>query len=280
LESFHPVILDVIDLDMEFYRSRTNAYFLPWWERIGARFHLMQLEKIVPPLMQRFDAVWFANPADQKALGVRKGRVLPNIPFPQKGLSTEPIPPADDSNKTLLTVGTLSYQPNKDGIDLFLKESWPVILNQAPDARFLIVGSGLSEKQRGLWQKHHNVEVRGFVDDLSKAYESCAFAVAPIFWGAGTNIKVLESLAYGRTSVITRFAHRGFEDTLKHMESLVVANDTKDLAESCLRLLREPGLRNRLAISGHQKIRQSYSFEYFCQIVRATLDNVLTHEEI
>ena len=56
-----------------------------------------------------------------------------------------------------------------------------------------------------------NVEVSGFVQDLPPVYERAAFTVAPIYWGGGTKIKVLESLAYGRTCVAsaTTCSHTG-----------------------------------------------------------------------
>ena len=74
--------------------------------------------------------------------------------------------------------------------------------------------------------------------------------MCPIFEGGGTKIKVLESLAHGRTIVVARHSIRGYERELVDNESLLIADDEPQLAEACIRLFREDSLRHRLAATG------------------------------
>ena len=62
---------------------------------------------------------------------------------------------------------------------------------------------GHETPQRLRWEAIDGVQPVGYVDDLADEYRRCAFTVAPIFEGAGTKIKVLESLAFGRACLTT-----------------------------------------------------------------------------
>lgn len=55
------------------------------------------------------------------------------------------------------------------------------------------------------------VRVLGFVDDLGRLYEESLAVVTPIQSGAGTCIKVLEGVVYGRKVFSTAVGLRGFD---------------------------------------------------------------------
>ena len=50
------------------------------------------------------------------------------------------------------------------------------------------------------------------------------------------------------------------------------------MADACLRLLRDPALRERLAARGRELVAANYSFERFRDIVVDSI-NALTHKE-
>src|SRR5690606_21015222 len=125
---------------------------------------------------------------------------------------------AHDS-QVILTVSAMRFRVNEEAVDRFVQKIWPRIRAAAPQARFRIVGSQMTEAHRARWGAHAGVEVIGFVERLADAYGACALTVAPIFEGGGTKIKVLESLLYGRTCVVAPHAQRGYEHVLRHGES-------------------------------------------------------------
>jgi hypothetical protein len=49
-------------------------------------------------------------------------------------------------------------------------------------------------------EQHPDVSAPGYINDLGEAGPNAAFTIAPIYSGGGTNIKILESLVYGRAS--------------------------------------------------------------------------------
>lgn len=274
---YSPVILDVDDMDTD--RCRTELA-MPG-RGLRARWlltrRLRQLERLEPALLRRPDHLWVCSETDRKIVGEERATVLSNIPFrPPDAPVCRPLAP-DSNSQRVLFVGNLVFQVNQRGVDRFLERAWPLVRRSNPSATFRIVGTGLSTKQEARWSRVDGVEPVGFVDDLTEEYARAAITVAPLFEGGGSKIKVLESLAYGRTCVIARHAHRGFEDILRHRESLWVSDDDAAMATGCLALLEDSALRNRLAREGHELAMEHFTFEKFAETIARTVDTVLAH---
>jgi glycosyltransferase involved in cell wall biosynthesis len=119
------------------------------------------------------------------------------------------------------------------------------------------------------------VRAIGFVPDIRAAYAEAAACVAPVYEGGGTNIKVLEALAYGRTLALTSFAHRGFVETLPAGRAVLVAESPEELARACIVLLRDPVRRDGLAAAGRDAVHNYYSPRRFFAIVRDMVGRAL-----
>ena len=237
----------------------------------------------MPGLLRKFDLLYLSNQdadaASDELHGLSNVAYLPNIPFTREG---EPsllpaLPPADAAAPpVVLFIGNFWHPPNEHGIAHFIRHVWPTVHAAEPRAILRIVGSGFNETLRERWSGIPGVEPIGRVADLRATYEACAFSVVPLLSGAGTNIKVLESLRYNRTCAVTRFAHRGYRDVLKENEALLVADSDGEMAAGCIRLLREPALREGLAARGRELVAENYSYERFRDIVAQTIRPLVT----
>jgi len=99
--------------------------------------------------------------------------------------------------------------------------------------------------------------------------------VAPLREGGGTKIKVLESLKLGRTCVVTPHAQRGYGQVLRDGQSLLVGETDEELAAACVRLIEQPELRDRLAATGQEVVRERYSWNGFSRSVRDAITRVV-----
>jgi glycosyltransferase involved in cell wall biosynthesis len=115
----------------------------------------------------------------------------------------------------------------------------------------------------------------GFVDDLDALYQASWLTLCPLWTGAGTNIKVLESLAFERACVSTVIGHRGFEDHLISGDSLLVAANAADLTGNCIDLINDHERRLALAKRGREVVLREFSYEKFASIVHREVDRVL-----
>ncbi len=278
LQKYSRNILDLDDVDTETYRLRLADPGFPAWRRWVLRRHLNQLVSVVRHSLPLFSALWVSNPSDRTLPGLERARVLCNLPF-QAG-AAEAIPPSRPSCKSKIAVVVSSWRhgPNIRGLKIFLAKVWPLIRRSCPDAVLWVVGSQMSDDLRDRLARIPGVEPVGFVDDLATIYRECAFAIAPVFSGGGTNIKVLEALWYGRACLVTETAYRGYQDTLPAGECLEVGGSLEALAAGAVRLYTDSEYRDRLGAAGQAAVREKYSFERFCAVVRETAEEVMMQQ--
>jgi glycosyltransferase involved in cell wall biosynthesis len=122
----------------------------------------------------------------------------------------EPLPPPPDpagpppgEPLRLLFVGSLNYEPNRQGLEWFVEEVAPRARGRV-DIDIEVVGPG----RRG--PELPGVRYLGRLDDLAPAYQRAHAAVVPLRAGAGSRLKVLEALARGVPLVSTTLGVEGF----------------------------------------------------------------------
>lgn len=264
-----PVVVDVDDLETQVYRSRLQVPGLRGWQRAAIRHHLRQVDKLVPRWLGQAAHLWLSSEADRPLIAHPSVSVLPNIPFDwgEDVSANGPLPQAPADCHVVLAVGSMTHRVNVDAIDRFTRRVWPRVRSACPDAVLRIAGAGMSDTMRQRWAAVQGVEPIGYVEDISQAYRGCAFTVAPLFEGGGTKIKVLESLRFGRAVVATDHACRGHENRLPDRETVWIARDEDGLTNGCVRLLRNPALRDTLAREGRARIEQYFSFDRFAKTV-------------
>jgi glycosyltransferase involved in cell wall biosynthesis len=249
-----PGVRSVVDLDDWGYHYGPGALAL------AAQFKSRYAAWLAKRQLKRFDAYFFVSQRDQARHDGLKSALLPNIPYHPPA---QPFPQANSS--TLLFVGSLWYAPNREGIDRFLARCWPAIKAVRPQARLLLAGAA-SPAIRRAWEQHPGVSAPGFVDDLDEAYRHAAFTIAPIHSGGGTNIKILESLAYGRACVTTPHSAEAFQTDLESA-GLGVARDDTHFSKQCIAWLDDIDDRRRSADAGWSRLETRYTRPLFIERV-------------
>lgn len=160
-------------------------------------------------------------------------------------------------SKRIIFTGNLTYFPNIDAIQYFVKEIFPKILAEVPEAIFYIVGQKPPVVIQKLITK--NIVVTGFVDDILQEYQKSSVAVAPIRFGAGSQFKILEALAIGIPVVTTSITAEGINSI--NNNEVLVADNPDDFAAAVIGLFSDRGLRDKLIMNGKKMIREKYSME-------------------
>jgi glycosyltransferase involved in cell wall biosynthesis len=109
----------------------------------------------------------------------------------------------------LLFTGHMSYGPNVDAVVWFADEVFPLIRAERPDATFRIAGKQPAPEVAALADRD-GIEVTGWVDDMLDEIAHAAVYVAPIRFGGGLKIKILEAGGQACPVVATTCALRGF----------------------------------------------------------------------
>jgi glycosyltransferase involved in cell wall biosynthesis len=161
----------------------------------------------------------------------------------------------------LLFVGKMNYHPNVDGAIFFCQEVFPLIKQQIPDAKLLIVGSEPRDSVQALASE--DVTVTGFVESVVPYYQQALVSVVPLRSGGGTRLKILESMALGRPVVSTSLGCEGLKVTQE--ENILIADTPADFVTQTVRLLRDEALRQRLITNGRNLVEGTYDWQAITQ---------------
>jgi len=158
--------------------------------------------------------------------------------------------------RDLFFIGAFSHPPNTDAVLWFCRDIVPLILASAPGIRFHVIGADPPEQVRALASP--NVEIEGYVPDVTQFFNRCRLSVAPLRYGAGVKGKVNQSLAHGLPVVLTSVAAEGM--FLVDGESALIADEPQAFADAVVRLYDDEALWNRLSARGLEVMEEHFSF--------------------
>ena len=260
-------VLDFDDVDWIRARSTIDEQeWTGWRARLTAKILLARLEKRAKRILKNFDAIWVTCEEDAEAILPHKSVVLPNLSFGENDGGNSIQSPARTSRKVLF-VGDLSFGPNRKGLDHFIRSIWPKVRTAVDGAELEIVGRRPSDDDVHRWEASEGVRCVGFVDDLAEAYRGAAFTIAPIYFGGGTKIKVLESISFGRTVVTTPESARGYQAIVDEPSGIVLARDDEEFASRCVDLLLDPELREAMTHRAIEVVGSRFTRARFDEVV-------------
>ena len=203
------------------------------------RLRFAGIDRAEAAVDQWADEVWLAAPAEAAAFA--HGRWVPNDTCAPA--APEPLP---EGPGRLLFVGNRRYPPNRDGLGWFLAEVWPLLRREQPELTLEVVGHGPHLALAG-------VVSAGFLPDVNPAYRRCHLVVAPLRFGSGTPLKILEALGRGRAVVATPAAARGI---VGHPDALRLADTPAAFAAAVRKLLANPAALGDLGRAAHAWARR------------------------
>ena len=184
--------------------------------------------------------------------------VIPNgIDVARYNAEIEPFPWAANGRPTILFIGR--FEESRKGFRYLLR-AMPLVRQQFPDARLVVLGSGRPEKFATLMERYgvHNVEFKGFVSQEEKAryYASADVCCVPSTGNESFGYVVVEPMAAGRAVVASNIA--GYASVVRpgYNGILVEPRDPSALALALVRVLADRDLRERLGRNGRESAQQ------------------------
>jgi glycosyltransferase involved in cell wall biosynthesis len=165
----------------------------------------------------------------------------------------EEQPPAHEA--TLLFIGSYFHKPNINAAEFLIKQIWPLVHQKLPQSTLIIAGSP-PDRIPSYGQDIRGVRFTGFVEDLDGLYRKSRVVCAPILWGGGTRVKILEAAAYCKPIVSTWLGAEGIE--MHDGYGIFLHDDPKSFAEACIRLLKDKGLCERMGKAAREAIINKY----------------------
>ncbi len=226
-------------LETPFVYHSHNAEYILWKEyaRIKGNFFTSWLfdweadrVKLLERYAMRRAKFTFASPNDEEKLkhipGTEKVEFRNTYHLGQDAMLELPEINLESNPMNVFYAGTLSWEPNRDGLQWFIQKCWPGVRAEHPQAEFHICGKGADESLKTIMAHSPGITYHGFVKDLESLMSKSRCAVVPLRMGSGMKIKTFDALYRGLPLVTTNTGAEGIQIENKTHAWVVNESDT------------------------------------------------------
>jgi glycosyltransferase involved in cell wall biosynthesis len=254
-----PVILREHNVEYKVW-ERQAEHSNSIWERIYISLVAPRVRAYEGRLAPQFERCITVSQVDASYLrDVAPAAKIEVLPF---GVDTEYFVPddrvAEDPDSIVLT-GSFGWKPKQHNLRVLVSEIYPRIKAKLPSARLTVVGDGVPEEIRRLAGTLPGVTLTGGVPDVRPYVHKAALALNYLESGGGIALKVLEAMAMNKPVLSNSLGCEGIK--VRHGENVFLADGVESFAGAAVLMLQNAPLRQRIAASGHQLVKESYGWE-------------------
>jgi polysaccharide biosynthesis protein PslH len=219
-----------------------------------------------------FDHIIAVSDEDRRAFEKKFGaRNVSTIPTGVDADYFQPMNVAEQTGR-LVFVGSMDWYPNEDGILWFLREVFPRIQKQIPNASLTVVGRNPSPTLSAATSHFAGITLTGRVDDVRPFVAQAEAVVVPLRVGGGTRIKIPEAMAMAKTVLSTRIGAEGLP--FENRKEIVLEDEPEHFAASAVELLKNASLRQAIGKAARERVVREHSWESVVDRVEETLRNL------
>ncbi len=232
--------------------------------RLILRREARALARYEAEICREFDEVVFVTKEDRYAIETQISRFKTEVPDDRFHVipicidPTEKLPVAPvDKPFRVTALGTMFWPPNAEGVMWFAREGWPQVQAQFPNACLTVVGKNPPPELTRL-SGEHNIEVAGYVPDLTQTLAETAVLIVPLHAGGGMRVKILDAWSQALPIVSTSIGAEGID--ISNQENILIADTIETFAQSVQRLLGDLTLNRALRQNGRCWVEQKYDW--------------------
>ncbi|GAB4134125.1 MAG: glycosyltransferase family 4 protein [Bacteroidia bacterium] len=175
----------------------------------------------------------------------KKGTPILVLPYamklPERKKELQPI------HKSVFHIGAMDWLPNINGVKWLVREVWPKVITQVPDATLHLAGKGLKKDDPAY--SGTNIVVHGEVEDSVEFMQQHQVMAVPLFSGGGMKIKMIEGMATGKAIVTTPIGIEGIH-FIPGVHGQLATNEDQ-FAEAIIRYFRNPGMMTDYSLNAY-----------------------------
>ncbi|MDQ3525887.1 MAG: glycosyltransferase [Chloroflexota bacterium] len=222
-----------------------------------ARSAALEMKQLEQSLWRAVDSIIYPSQEEADVVAdyvdMEKVHAVPLYCFPEDELT---LPVEEPGAIKLLFVAGFGHPPNEDAAEWLVSDILPRIRWALPDALLYLVGSNPTARVRALSGRGVRMAPNVTVDELQAHYRNATVAIAPLRFGGGVKLKVVEALASGVPMVTTSVGAQGLPGI---EDCIVVADDAQALADAVVELIKDRSRASKLVFAGHDYLREHYS---------------------
>ena len=234
------------------------------WERIakGTRFFLKRayinhlartLKSYELSVISKVDGIAAITRKD--AAFFRKYCATTTIDIPY-GVYPEDFTPSSEieGKPTFYHIGSMNWIPNEEGIRWFIENCLDAVVAKVPDFVFHLAGRNMPAWLKEMKDPH--VDVIGEVPDAKAFVTSHNVAIVPLLSGSGIRIKIIESMALGKTVITTMVGAEGilYDENV----NIIIAENKAQMSEAIRRLNENPAMAVEIGKAARKLVEDTY----------------------
>jgi glycosyltransferase involved in cell wall biosynthesis len=192
-------------------------------------------------------------------IGIESSKFLETFHFGDERLLELPDIEFETTEKALLHVGALDWEPNADGLIWFMESAWSLLKRQHPSLKLYVVGKNPTRKLQALAIRMKDVVLTGFVENLEEYYTRCRVFIAPLRFGSGMKVKIINAMYRGIPSATTPIGAEGLE--AGDGRHLMIADDLRKMVEDINVLLTQKETWKHLRDNSRSLAKDKYRWE-------------------
>lgn len=250
-----PVVCHHHNVESDLLRKRSYSEG-SWSRRAGMRVQASLIERIERHWSTRVAMNVLVSEVDAARLReIAQGAPTSVVP---NGVDADYFMPGPEGDGDLVSVGGLTWFPNRDALEFLGSAILPLIRRQlGRPVKAQWIGAAIPDVAASA--EASGIDVPGYLPDIRPAVRAARCFVAPLRVGGGTRLKILDAWAMGKAVVSTRIGCEGLEAT--NGVNILIRDDPGQFAEAVVQVLVDSDLRKRLGVAGRAFVEQRYRWE-------------------
>lgn len=188
------------------------------------------------------------------------------------GLTAPPEMPDQLEKLQLFHIGAMSWQPNVEGIDWFIREVWPGVREKLPAMRLVLAGHEMPERLRRM----ENLGI--FVKEAPDARDFMlneGLMIVPLLSGSGIRVKIIEGMALGKVIITTEAGVEGIPATAD--KELLIAPNARRFCDLIVNCFADPAWVSRISENARTFASLNFSTAVLTQRLLRFYNQLLKH---
>lgn len=162
-------------------------------------------------------------------------------------------------NKSIGYIGSMDWRPNIEGLDWFLDQVWPNILQLGSGITFHLAGKNIPDSYEVLANEFFISE--GQVDNAKEFIARQHILIVPLLSGSGMRVKIIEAMALGKCIIATSIAAEGIN--YHHDRDILIADSSDHFYKQILRCFTDKNLISRIGESAKKLVEKGHNQQKF-----------------